>query len=96
MAELRAGATGEPIGNRSRPNNAKERIAQIVSCLRRNWNVPVCALASRPRGGFSSSRTRKNYTPREKVAILKRHLLDKVPGCDLCDELGLNPTVFYG
>ena len=30
------------------------------------------------------------------MAILKRHLLDKVPGCDLCDELGLNPTVFYG
>ena len=30
------------------------------------------------------------------MAILKRHLVDKVPGCDLCDELGLNPTVFYG
>ena len=29
------------------------------------------------------------------MAILKRHLVDKVPGCDLCDELGLNPTVFY-
>jgi len=30
------------------------------------------------------------------VAILKRHLVDKVPVSDLCDELGLNPTVFYG
>jgi transposase len=42
------------------------------------------------------SRQRKNYTPEEKVAILKRHLAEKVPVADLCDELGLNPTVFYG
>lgn len=42
------------------------------------------------------SRERKNHTPEEKVAILKRHLVDKVPVSDLCDELGLNPTVFYG
>ncbi len=42
------------------------------------------------------SRERKNYTPEEKVAILKRHLVEKVPISDLCDELGLNPTVFYG
>jgi transposase-like protein len=42
------------------------------------------------------SRERKNYTPEEKVAILKRHLVDKTPVSDLCDELGLNPTVFYG
>jgi transposase len=42
------------------------------------------------------SRERKNYTPEEKVAVLKRHLVEKVPVSDLCDELGLNPTVFYG
>jgi len=36
---------------------------------------------------------RKNYTPDEKVAILKRHLVEKVPVSDLCDELGLKPTV---
>ena len=42
------------------------------------------------------SRERKNYTPEEKVSTLKRHLVDKVPVSDLCDELGLNPTVFYG
>jgi transposase len=42
------------------------------------------------------SRERKNYTPEEKVAILKRHLVDKTPVSDLCDELKLNPTVFYG
>ena len=38
---------------------------------------------------------RKHYAAEEKVAILRRHLLDKVPVSDLCDELGLQPTVFY-
>src|SRR3972149_6183607 len=42
------------------------------------------------------SRKRKNYTSEEKGAILRRHLVEKVPVSDLCDELGLNPTVFYG
>ena len=38
---------------------------------------------------------RKHYTPEEKVAILRRHLLEKEPISELCDELGLQPTVFY-
>ena len=38
---------------------------------------------------------RKNYTPPEKVAILRRHLIDRVPVSDLCDEYRLSPTVFY-
>ena len=38
---------------------------------------------------------RKHYTAEEKAAILRRHLLDKVPVSDLCEELGLQPTVFY-
>jgi transposase-like protein len=29
------------------------------------------------------------------VAVLRRHLLDKVPVSDLCEELALQPTVFY-
>jgi len=29
---------------------------------------------------------RKNHTPVEKVAILRRHLIDRVPVSDLCDE----------
>jgi transposase-like protein len=37
----------------------------------------------------------KHYTPEEKVAILRRHLLDKEPISKLCDELGLQPVVFY-
>jgi len=38
---------------------------------------------------------RKNYTSEEKVAILRRHLLEKVPISDLCEEVGLHPTMFY-
>ena len=38
---------------------------------------------------------RKHFTPEEKVAILRRHLVDKVPVSELCEELGLQPTVFY-
>jgi len=38
---------------------------------------------------------RKHYTPEEKVAILRRHLVEGVPISDLCDESGLQPTVFY-
>jgi len=38
---------------------------------------------------------RKHYTPEEKAAILRRHLVEGAPISDLCDELGLQPTVFY-
>ncbi len=41
------------------------------------------------------ARTRKHYTPEEKVSILRRHLIDQVPISQLCDELGLQPTIFY-
>jgi len=38
---------------------------------------------------------RKHYAPEEKVAVLRRHLLEKEAIPKLCDELGLQPTVFY-
>jgi transposase len=38
---------------------------------------------------------RKSYTPLEKVAILRRHLIDRVPVSDLCDEYQLPPSIFY-
>jgi transposase-like protein len=49
----------------------------------------------RLRYGERMRNERKHYTADEKVAILRRHLLDKVPVSDLCEELGLRPTVFY-
>ena len=41
------------------------------------------------------TKKRKRYSAQEKVGILRRHLLDKVPVSELCDEYGLRPTVFY-
>ena len=38
---------------------------------------------------------RKNYTSVEKVAILRRHLIDRVPVSDLRDEYKFQPTLFY-
>ena len=38
---------------------------------------------------------RKNYTPEQKVAILRRHLLEHVPISQLCDEYQIQPTLFY-
>jgi len=44
---------------------------------------------------MSDKRTRRHFSPQEKVAVLKRHLLEKVPVSDLCDELDIYPTQFY-
>jgi transposase len=40
-------------------------------------------------------KSRNNYTPVEKVAILRRHLIDRVSISDLCDEYQLSPTLLY-
>lgn len=37
---------------------------------------------------------RKNYTGPEKMAILRRHLVDRVPVSELCDEYQLQPSLF--
>ncbi|MDA0740228.1 MAG: transposase [Nitrospirae bacterium] len=38
---------------------------------------------------------RKYYSSQEKVSIIRRHLIDKVPVSDVCDEYGIHPTLFY-
>ena len=38
---------------------------------------------------------RRRYTPEQKAAALRRHLSDKIPVSDLCEELGIQPSVFY-
>ena len=38
---------------------------------------------------------RRHLSPPEKIAALKRHLLENVPVSTLCDELGIAPTLFY-
>lgn len=38
---------------------------------------------------------RHNYSPEEKVFILKRHLVGREAVSDLCDEYQLQPKIFY-
>ena len=42
-----------------------------------------------------TKKIRRTFTPQEKVAILKQHLLEGSPVSDICDAHGLNPNVFY-
>jgi transposase len=41
------------------------------------------------------NKPRRHFSAPEKVAILKRHLLDKTAVSDLCDEVGIAPNLFY-
>ena len=38
---------------------------------------------------------RKHYSPEQKVAIVRRHLLENVPVSDLCDEFDIHATQYY-
>ena len=40
------------------------------------------------------NKQRRHFAGTEKVAILKRHLLEKVPVSQLCDEFNIAPTQF--
>ena len=42
-----------------------------------------------------SKKQRRHFDGDQKVAIVKRHLVDKVPVSDLCEEYQMHPTQFY-
>ena len=44
---------------------------------------------------MSEKKTRRHFTAEQKAAVLKRHLMGKEPISDLCDELGIQPSLFY-
>ena len=41
------------------------------------------------------SRTRRHFTPEQKVALLRLHLLEHKPVSDICQEHGLAVNLFY-
>jgi transposase len=41
------------------------------------------------------SNSRRHFSTDQKATILKRHLVDKVPLSDLCDEYGIKPNHVY-
>jgi len=38
---------------------------------------------------------RRQFSTDQKVALLRRHLIDKVPVSQLCEEAKIQPSVFY-
>ena len=44
---------------------------------------------------MSMGNKRRHYTTDDKVQILRKHLLERVPVSDICDQYSLNPTLFY-
>lgn len=42
-----------------------------------------------------SMQQRRHFTAQEKVAILRKHFLEKVPISDLCDQHGIQANSFY-
>ena len=40
-------------------------------------------------------RQRRHFTPEQKVALLRLHLLEKKPISDICEEYHLSVTLFY-
>lgn len=43
----------------------------------------------------SNRRGRRHFTPEQKAAIVKRHLVDKVPLSDLCDQYQIVTAQFH-
>lgn len=41
------------------------------------------------------SKKRKHYNSQEKMTILRKHLLEGVAVSDVCEEYGIQPSVFY-
>jgi transposase len=41
------------------------------------------------------TRQRRNFTPQQKVALLRLHLVEKKPVSDLCQEHNLGVNLFY-
>jgi transposase len=39
--------------------------------------------------------TRRHFSPQQKIAALRRHLLEEIPISQVCNELGIAPSHFY-
>lgn len=44
---------------------------------------------------MSSTRKRRYFKAEDKVAMVRRQLIDKVPVSDLCEEHDIKPTQYY-
>ena len=44
---------------------------------------------------MSQRKNRRHYTAEQKAEILRRHVVDKAPVSDLCDEYKMQPSLIY-
>lgn len=44
---------------------------------------------------MKDKRTRRKFTNEEKAAILRRHLVDKIPVSEVCEEYRIQPSLFH-
>ena len=40
-------------------------------------------------------KSRRHYSPQQKVAILQEHLIEQAPISELCEKHHIHPTLFY-
>lgn len=52
-------------------------------------------MSSSPKQPKQTEQSRRHFTPEQKAQVLHRHLIDKVPISQVCDEVKLQPSVFY-
>jgi transposase len=43
----------------------------------------------------TKKRQQKQYQAAEKVAIIREHLVEKMPVSDICDKYDIHPSVYY-
>jgi transposase-like protein len=81
------------IAARYFPNALRNLTADLkLFCFSRKWNSLAGCTLSRREIPMSKSRV---YSPAERVVILKRYLVEKVPISDLCDECGIHVNQFH-
>ncbi len=42
------------------------------------------------------TKKRRQFSPEQKISILREHLVEKISVPDVCDKHSLKPSVFYG
>jgi len=63
----------------------------VVFCLSWKWRGRSAVKITER----THEKSTEALTAEEKVAILRRHLLEQEPISKVCDDMGLQPTVFY-
>ncbi len=42
------------------------------------------------------ARKRRHFSPEDKIAIVRKHLVERIPVSEVCREHDLSPNLFYG